>query len=453
MNCILIVPFGCGPQSLTFSPQHSPSEKGNNSPSEEGNNSSPLWGKDESSGGMLTAVSLALAQSQAELAATLARGISDRGESYFNCAAAPSVQALCPTLPANLAKQDKLDLAVPPDARWIFEGPSWQREIYLAFVVANGGCSGGGGGGGANRKELYGHTPSAALMPPGEKESSSAPCILPNGAVLAYADGQSEPGWIRSQTWTHGFYMQPHNEEYWQEHERAGQENRAPVYDAFADADGRDMCVPLEYGKVAWPKAGAFDEYLACRSSKPFWPAFKEIMRLHDTPLTMVVPWAIPAPEKSDARHNTSALWKQIDFRSPYFTRNRAMSIDCRARHVESADQNGAKPGFLAADTSIAEENMADPDKPSQALDHQCVTVCEGDGDSSSCFPGSIVWMAHDIREMAEIAAQWSGVMNNSRKHAQEEARKEAVSEALEETRSRKEARKEARKERRRHKR
>jgi hypothetical protein len=402
---------------------------------------------------MLTAVSLALAQSQAELAATLARGISDRGESYFNCAAAPSVQALCPTLPANLAKQDKLDLAVPPDARWIFEGPSWQREIYLAFVVANGGCSGGGGGGGANRKELYGHTPSAALMPPGEKESSSAPCILPNGAVLAYADGQSEPGWIRSQTWTHGFYMQPHNEEYWQEHERAGQENRAPVYDAFADADGRDMCVPLEYGKVAWPKAGAFDEYLACRSSKPFWPAFKEIMRLHDTPLTMVVPWAIPAPEKSDARHNTSALWKQIDFRSPYFTRNRAMSIDCRARHVESADQNGAKPGFLAADTSIAEENMADPDKPSQALDHQCVTVCEGDGDSSSCFPGSIVWMAHDIREMAEIAAQWSGVMNNSRKHAQEEARKEAVSEALEETRSRKEARKEARKERRRHKR
>ena len=405
---------------------------------------------------MLTAVSLALAQSQAELAATLARGISDRGESYFNCAAAPSVQALCPTLPANLAKQDKLDLAVPPDARWIFEGPSWQREIYLAFVVANGGCSGGGGGGGgggANRKELYGHTPSAALMPPGEKESSSAPCILPNGAVLAYADGQSEPGWIRSQTWTHGFYMQPHNEEYWQEHERAGQENRGPVYDAFADADGRDMCVPLEYGKVAWPKAGAFDEYLACRSSKPFWPAFKEIMRLHDTPLTMVVPWAIPAPEKSDARHNTSALWKQIDFRSPYFTRNRAMSIDCRARHVESADQNGAKPGFLAADTSIAEENMADPDKPSQALDHQCVTVCEGDGDSSSCFPGSIVWMAHDIREMAEIAAQWSGVMNNSRKHAQEEARKEAVSAALEETRSRKEARKEARKERRRHKR
>ena len=64
------------------------------------------------------------------------------------------------------------------------------------------------------------------------------------------------------------------------------------------------------------------------------------------------------------------------------------------------------------------------------------MTVCEGDGDSSSCFPGSIVWMAHDIREMAEIAAQWRGVMNSSRKHVQEEAR-----------------RKEARKERRRHKR
>ena len=401
---------------------------------------------------MLTAVSLALAQTQAELAGTLAKGISDRGESYFNCAAAPSVQALCPSVPANLDKQS-LDLDVPPNARWIFEGPSWQREIYLAFVVANGGCSGGGGGG-AHRKELYGHTPSsAALMPPGERESSSAPCILPNGAVIAYADGQSEPGWARSQSWTHGFYMQPHNEEYWQEHELAGQENRAPVYDTFADADGRDMCVPLEYGKVAWPKADAFDEYVACSHAKPYWPAFKEIMRLDDTPLTQVVPWAIPAPEKSDAGHNSSALWKQIDFRSPYFTRRRATSIDCRARHVESADQHGAKPGFLAADTSIAEENMADPDKPSQALDHQCVTVCEGDGDSSSCFPGSIVWMAHDLREMAEIAARWRGVMTNSRKHVQEEARKEASSEALDETRKETRSMKEARKERRRHKR
>ena len=217
---------------------------------------------------MLSAVTLA--QSQAELAGKLAQGISDRGESYFNCAAAPSVKEACPTVPAYLDKES-LDLDVPPGAQWIFEGPSWMREIYLVFVVANGGCPGGGGGGAANRKELYGHTPSAAaLMPRGERESSSAPCVLSNGAVLAYADGQFEPSWIRKQPWTHGFYMQPHNEEYWQEHERAAQENRGPMYDAFADADGRDMCVPLEYGRVAWPKEGAFDEYLACRNKSSF---------------------------------------------------------------------------------------------------------------------------------------------------------------------------------------
>ena len=86
---------------------------------------------------MLSAVTLA--QSQAELAGKLAQGISDRGESYFNCAASPSVQEACPTVPAYLDKES-LDLDVPPGAQWIFEGPSWMREIYLVFVVANGGC-------------------------------------------------------------------------------------------------------------------------------------------------------------------------------------------------------------------------------------------------------------------------------------------------------------------------
>ena len=43
---------------------------------------------------MLSAVTLA--QSQAELAGKLAQGISDRGESYFNCAASPSVKEACP---------------------------------------------------------------------------------------------------------------------------------------------------------------------------------------------------------------------------------------------------------------------------------------------------------------------------------------------------------------------
>ena len=398
---------------------------------------------------------LSPSQSQAELAATIAHGIDNEGETYFNCGAAPSVQALCPTVPAHLNK-DSLDLEIPPGARWIFEGPSWQREIYLTFAIANGGCAGGGVG--SNRKQLFEHASSTALQPE-EMGSSSKPCVLSNGAVIAFLDGDSEPGWVRSQTWTHGFFMQPHNEEYWQEHERAGREHRGPTYDAFADADGRDMCVPMDYEKVAWPNAKAFDEYVDCTHSKPYWPAFEDILRLDGTPLTLVVPWAIPAPGRKEGRHNNSSeLWKKLEcaawcspngatcqepacggceacapqqsqqqgqqehhaadaspaaaqeHQDPYFTRERATSIDCRARRVESADQRAAKPGFLSSDTSIAEENMADPDKPSQALDHQCVTVCEGDGDSTSCFPGSIVWMAHDLRVRAEAARKVKAV-------------------------------------------
>ena len=376
--------------------------------------------------------SLALAstsQSQAKLAATVAQGVNDRGETYFNCAAAPSVQALCPAVVAQLDTHP-LNLDIPSSARWIFEGPSWQREIYLVFVVANGGCSGTNS---PDRQELYHHTSSAALLPTGEKESSSTPCVLPNGAVIAYLDGQSVPDWVGSQSWTHGFFMQPHNDEYWQEHELAGRENRAPTYDAFADADGRDMCVPMDYEKVAWPDAKvSFDEYVQCSHSKAFWPAFKEIVRLHDAPLTQVIPWAVPAPKR-----NETELWHKLDHRSPYFTRERAISVDCRARRVLSADQHSAQPGFLSSDTSIAEENMADPEKPSEALDHQCVTVCEGDGDSSSCYPGSIVWMAHDLRAQADTSEQWKSLMRNSRKKAQEETRREARQEARKQRRLR----------------
>ena len=124
-------------------------------------------------------------------------------------------------------------------------------------------------------------------------------------------------------------------------------------------------------------------------------------MRLHDTPLTQVVPWAILS--RRARRGPTRALCESVDL-GARTSRGAVFGRSTAALGTGGADQTGAKPGFMAADTSIAEENMADPDKPSEALDHQCVTVCEGDGDSSSCFPGSIVWMAHDIRQVAEVA-------------------------------------------------
>merc|ERR1719247_1673317 len=52
----------------------------------------------------------------------------------FFCAT-PAVQHSCPSLTAQLGHQMQLD--VPADARWYFEGPSYMAEVFYAIVAAN----------------------------------------------------------------------------------------------------------------------------------------------------------------------------------------------------------------------------------------------------------------------------------------------------------------------------
>ena len=50
-----------------------------------------------------------------------------------------------------------------------------------------------------------------------------------------------------------------------------------------------------------------------------------------------------------------------------------------------------------------AEENMVDPDVQG-VIDHQCVTVCDGaQTESQSCYLGSMVWVAHDLRRKVVV--------------------------------------------------
>ena len=86
----------------------------------------------------------------------------------------------------------------------------------------------------------------------------------------------------------------------------------------------------------------------------------------------------------------------------PYFTRPRVTDVDCRSRRVET-DEKSATPGFMSYGTSIAEENMVDPDVQG-VIDHQCVTVCDGaQTESQSCYLGSMVWVAHDLRRKVVV--------------------------------------------------
>ena len=86
----------------------------------------------------------------------------------------------------------------------------------------------------------------------------------------------------------------------------------------------------------------------------------------------------------------------------PYFTRPRVTDVDCRSRRVET-DEKSPTPGFMSYGTSIAEENIVDPDVPGM-IDHQCVTVCDGaQTESQSCYLGSMVWVAHDLRRKVVV--------------------------------------------------
>ena len=368
---------------------------------------------------LLAALALALrdpwSEQQAGLAAVITSRIGMYNQEYFCCKAPRSVQTHCPTVKQQLG-MELLNVAIPSEARWLFGGPSYMREIYLAFLLANGPCV------------HSAVTQLAHSLSPREEEVHSTPkCVLPNGAVIAFWEGQVEPEWVRGEAWTHGFFMQPHNDEYWAEHERAAQEQRPPSIPAFADANGTDMCMVRD-GEM--PVGTPFDDYFDCTISKTASHRFADFLP-KDSTLTLVVPWPVPQGTSSSPFQRPAQTGPETELaprlgRQPYFTRNRAASVDCRSLRVESKNQDLAS-GFQALDASIAEENMADAQNPG-VLDHQCLTVCEGDSlqGAGSCYPGSIVWMAHDLRELTERNSSSSAVSSRARRRRSRWARRRA---------------------------
>lgn len=222
-------------------------------------------------------------EEQASLATLITQRLQEEGEQYFSCAANSSVAKQCPTVLAHWGKEG-LDLAIPPEARWVFSGPSYLREIYLVMLLGNAPPW-------AVASRLR-RSPTALLAPREEDFSSpKPPHVLPNGAIIAFWEGGQVPDWMRSVAWTHGFFMQPHNPEYWTEHQRAAAEKREASMAAFADADGKDMCMLMERWKLNnAPAVTAFDEYLNCTKAKTARDQFYNFLP-QDAKFTLVVPW------------------------------------------------------------------------------------------------------------------------------------------------------------------
>jgi len=338
-------------------------------------------------------LSLSLARSQADLALAVAEGIISGTSPQYVCLDPKGT--LCPKAAAHLGSE-LLNTSLPSDARWLFEGPSYIREIYDTLRIANGGCDGEG----PNSKGKA----TTTLIPSNRKDGLyDNPCVLRNGAVIAYLEARpvTVPTSIRDEGWTHGFFMQPHNEEYWTERDCAAKEKRNIDPDAFGT---RDMCLPR--GTV--PTATHFGTYVDCMQTKAQSSVgistFASLLS-NDALLTIVVPWQVPLPQ--DEISDPDAPWRllapSVKHTAPYFTRTRVSSIDCRAEEVPKPVQDLSSAG-VDWDISTAEENFADPRDPG-FLDHQCIAVCVG-GDLSNyevtdCYPGSIMWLAHDLVQVA----------------------------------------------------
>jgi hypothetical protein len=325
---------------------------------------------------------------QADLASVIAKEVIEGGSSQYVCL--DPERTRCPRVATHLGTE-LLNVTVPTEARWLFEGPSYMKEIYETLRTANGGCD-------PSANPVPAKT---ALTPPREEweKSSGKACRLRNGAVLAYLDGESERDSIREETWTHGFFMQPHNYEYYVEKERAAEEKRKPDSDAFADHMGKDMCLP----RLDVPGATTFSEYVDCMQAKALDSVgiaqFANKLS-DDALLTIVAPWQAPVPEDRQLEVGDGTwhhLAPSVKHTTPYFTRRRASSIDCRADLVEKPVQDLSSRG-LDYDMSNAEENLADRKDPG-FLDHQCIAVC-ADHEATHCFPGSVVWMAHDLAHL-----------------------------------------------------
>ena len=328
------------------------------------------------SAGPVQSVSPEGADSQA-LAASVAKQLDNPtvGSRCFVCAA-PSVQGSCPSLAAQL--DHKLQLEVPADARWYFQGPSYMGEIFYAVVAAN-----------------DGEVPDDDEMPAGFIGTHLKKVTLKNGAVLLFADGSLDDVTFQaSETWTHGFFMQGHNDAYFAEHTNSGREHRTMNPQLFDDAKGRDMCLGRNYRfeppngiptPIADRERSDVPDYLNCTESYPQAKLFGQRMRKSGASVTHVVPWALVTPPgglKGLPYHSGGARM--------YFARKRALESNCKAAMTPGPMQPS---GYRLPVTSNAAQNSH-----GDAIEHQCIVACEGLGSNSvSCYPGAILWMVHDL--------------------------------------------------------
>ena len=312
----------------------------------------------------------------------LARGIFDYivgTADQFLCTA-PSVERACPAIAATSETRSASELAVPADARWLFEGPSYITEIFLALAAINGGCTGEGlrNRPGVRRRKLQ------------KWPAVYSVCTLPNGAVLAHSGGEATTtAAIESEEWTHAFFMNGHGAEYDAEHAAAAQEGRDPDPARMRDAEGRDMCLPASLGASCCDSGGSccstpardvgFAEYMECDATMGSGERFRR--QMGSVKVTRVVPWHLRRPEEP-ARDKGGSV--------PLFTDQRVADLDCK---TELQVTGATGDGFKTYGVSRGAVNPKNADGTPLLAYHQCIVVC----DPGACHLGSIVWVAHDL--------------------------------------------------------
>jgi hypothetical protein len=299
------------------------------------------------------------------------RSIQDK---QFVCRSG-SIQTSCPALVAK-SDQTRLDeqlaeLAVPADARWFFEGPSYMFEIFFALAAANGGCVG-------QDKFIAGNANF---------------CYLSNGALLVSSNDQvMTTAAIGLERWTHAFFMMPHGHEYDAEHAAAAKEGRAPDPAKMRDALGRDMCLPNNLGAACCDPGGdccatpdpdaGFADYVDCLNTLTSYARFKSQLRSTNIRITVVVPWHLPRPSNASNR--------------PYlFTHERVVSFDCMT--VVHTTGKSTDTGFAVLGISSPAVNRKNIDGSTLVSGHQCIAAC----DDEACHLGSVVWVARDLVQRA----------------------------------------------------
>ena len=305
-----------------------------------------------------------------------------------------SVSEACPTIAAALGKHE-LDLAVPPDARWLFVGPSYMNEIFSTIIAANGGfaCKGPEQERAAGEKAMRARPSAeevAAPLPIDQQHQQHllvkdvfqqhSICQHSNGAKLAFTDDAHDRAAFALEEWDHGVYMQPHNKaEYDAEHARAVSEGRAVNASNFLDSEGRDMCLPRDSAGDVAPET-TLSSYQACMDRRDELRAFDASLGGAKKRLT-VFPWQVVPPA-------------QPTVPGTYFARERAQTIDCyTVPHMLGVTPDGFSDFSVS---SGKQHNLGQ---------HQCVSVCEYAGTAMSvCDPGSIAWIAHDVLALLRSA-------------------------------------------------